>query len=301
MDAPVLDQLLERPPGNLALDRVEAGEDHRLGRVIDDHVDAADRFEGADVATLAADDAPLHFIVGKGHDGHRALQGMIGRAPLDRHEDDLLRFTVRRAGGFLLDLGNQLGGIDPRRSLDVRHQDAPGFLRAHAGDPLQLLVFLADQPLDFQPPFRQPPGLGGQVGFEFLQVAVLRLDDFDPLRQRRVPIAGLAFQGQELFSRGLRFLVEFLLGLEPLVLGLEGGRLPDDLGLAPRFLEDPLGPATRAGHLLLGRLLLHAPADGEGHGPHDDGHDQGQHDWIHLAHRSIPLRPDDRYAGKKIP
>ena len=53
---------VERQLGDLAPHRVEAGDDHRLGRVVDDQVDAGRRLERADVAALAADDAALHVV-----------------------------------------------------------------------------------------------------------------------------------------------------------------------------------------------------------------------------------------------
>ena len=65
MDAAVRDQLGQGQPGDLAADRVEAADDHRLGRVVDDQVDAGGLLEGADVAALAADDAALHLVVGE--------------------------------------------------------------------------------------------------------------------------------------------------------------------------------------------------------------------------------------------
>ena len=47
---------------DLAADRVEAAEQHRLGGVVDDQVDPGDLLEGADVAALAADDPALHVV-----------------------------------------------------------------------------------------------------------------------------------------------------------------------------------------------------------------------------------------------
>ena len=66
MDAPVGDEALEGHPGDLAAHRVEAGDDDRLGRVVDDDVDAGEGLEGADVAALAADDAALHLVARAG-------------------------------------------------------------------------------------------------------------------------------------------------------------------------------------------------------------------------------------------
>ena len=54
------------------------------GRVVDDQVDAGGLFEGADVAALAADDPPLHFVVGNAHRAGRRLGGMRGRVTLER-------------------------------------------------------------------------------------------------------------------------------------------------------------------------------------------------------------------------
>ena len=62
VDAPVLDQPLEREPGDLPAHRVEAREQHRGRGVVDDEVDARERLERADVAPLAADDAALQLV-----------------------------------------------------------------------------------------------------------------------------------------------------------------------------------------------------------------------------------------------
>ena len=65
VDAPVRDETFQGEPGDLAPDRIEAGEKHRLGGVVDDQVDAGHRLEGTDVAALAADDAALHLVPGQ--------------------------------------------------------------------------------------------------------------------------------------------------------------------------------------------------------------------------------------------
>src|SRR5256885_8473063 len=45
MDAAVLHQALEGDPGDLAADRIEAGEDDRFRRVVDDEVDAGGQLD----------------------------------------------------------------------------------------------------------------------------------------------------------------------------------------------------------------------------------------------------------------
>ena len=62
VDAPVLDQLLERRPGHLAPEPVEGGEDDGLRRVVDDEVDAGQVLQRADVAALSSDDSALHVV-----------------------------------------------------------------------------------------------------------------------------------------------------------------------------------------------------------------------------------------------
>ena len=62
VNAPVLHQALERDACDLAADRIEAGEDHRFRRVIDDEVDAGGKLQRADVASFAADDPSLHVF-----------------------------------------------------------------------------------------------------------------------------------------------------------------------------------------------------------------------------------------------
>ena len=65
MDPAVEDELLQGQPGDLTADWVEAGQQNRLGRVVDDQVDAGDLLERADVAALATDDPALHLVGGQ--------------------------------------------------------------------------------------------------------------------------------------------------------------------------------------------------------------------------------------------
>ena len=74
----------EREPRDLAAHRVEAGDDDRLGRVVDDEVDAGRRLERADVAALAADDAALQVVRRQRHHRDGALGDELAREALDR-------------------------------------------------------------------------------------------------------------------------------------------------------------------------------------------------------------------------
>ena len=63
VDAPIRHQLFQGEAGYLAADRIEAGNDDGVGRVVDDDVDASCKLEGPNVPPFSADDPPFHFIV----------------------------------------------------------------------------------------------------------------------------------------------------------------------------------------------------------------------------------------------
>ena len=99
MDAAVGDELGERHARNLAAHRIEAGDDHRIRRIIDDDVDAGGELEGADVSPLAADDATLHLVVGQRHRRLADLGRVLGGDALHGERHDLLRLAVGVALG----------------------------------------------------------------------------------------------------------------------------------------------------------------------------------------------------------
>ena len=95
---PSCEQLLERHPGDLAADAVEAGEDDRVRRVVDDEVDAGEVLQRADVAALAADDAALHVVGRELDDRDGRLGGVAGGEALHaRRRGSSARAARRRA------------------------------------------------------------------------------------------------------------------------------------------------------------------------------------------------------------
>ena len=62
VDPAILDEIGQSLPGDLTPHGLEARQDHGARRVIDDQVDTGGLLEGSDIATLAADDPPLHLI-----------------------------------------------------------------------------------------------------------------------------------------------------------------------------------------------------------------------------------------------
>ncbi len=94
VDAAVEGQAGQGAAGDLAADRVEAGDGHGFGRVVHDHVHAGGLLEGADVAAVAAHDAAFHLLVGQRDHRGGHFGDMLGGHPLDGVSDQL-------AGAFL--------------------------------------------------------------------------------------------------------------------------------------------------------------------------------------------------------
>ena len=145
VDAAVGDQALDRLARDLAAERIEAREDDRPGRVVDDELDAGGGLERADVAALAADDASLEVVARQIDHRHRSLDRVLGGAALDGVGDDLLRAD----GGGLARLGlealDEIGGVAARVGFDVLEEELAGLVGGETGDALQLALPFGDQ------------------------------------------------------------------------------------------------------------------------------------------------------------
>ena len=138
VDAPVLQELLERHAGDLAPDAVEAGQDDRVGGVVDDEVDAGEVLEGADVAALTADDAALHVVGGQLDDGDRRLGRVARRHALHHDAQDVADAAIGVALGLLLDLAHLAGALVADLVFQLAQQDLLRLRGAQAGDALEL-------------------------------------------------------------------------------------------------------------------------------------------------------------------
>src|SRR5215211_5679224 len=84
VDASVLHEPSHLDPRHLAPDRVEAGDHHRLGRVVDDDVYPRRGLEGPYVPTLTTYDPALHVVRGQRHSLDRRLRGQVRGEALHR-------------------------------------------------------------------------------------------------------------------------------------------------------------------------------------------------------------------------
>ncbi len=178
MDPAVLDQLLERELGDLAADAVEPRDDDHAGRVVDDHVDAGGLLEGADVPALAADDPPLHLVVGDVDraDGH--LGGVRRGVALDRGgrgSRGPSAGSVSRSSRLVLE--DQAADLVPQVLLDALQQQVAGLLGRERGDPVQHLELVGQRLLDLAVPPPQLLLLLGEVALHGLEFVFLPVDD----------------------------------------------------------------------------------------------------------------------------
>ena len=139
MNPAVGNQLLQRQTGNLPPHRLKAGNGNGLGGVVNDQIHARQRFNGADVAALPANDAALHLVIGQGNhtDGH--FGHLIGGAPLDGLGNNFPGLGVAllfHARLHFLDLHGRLVGYF---GLHLVNKVLLRFVGGEAGDALQHL------------------------------------------------------------------------------------------------------------------------------------------------------------------
>src|SRR5690348_9870348 len=94
MDAPIEDEPGQGEASHFAPHGIEAGKDNCLRCIVDDEIYAGSGLEGANVASLAANDTPFHFVVGQRYDRDNRLGYLVGGAALDGEGDDLARAAV---------------------------------------------------------------------------------------------------------------------------------------------------------------------------------------------------------------
>src|SRR5438876_571439 len=137
VDAPVGDQSLQREATHLAAYGVEARDHDRVGRVVDDDIDAGGGFEGPDIPPLTADDAALHFVGREGHGRDGGFGRGFGREPLNGQGEGFLCFLVRSLAGLLLQVAREGRGLVPGFVLQAAQQLLLRFLCREAGDLLE--------------------------------------------------------------------------------------------------------------------------------------------------------------------
>ena len=76
-------------------DRIKPGQHHCLRGIVDNQFHARQGLKGTNVASLSANDAAFHLIIGKLYDGNGGFRHMIRRAPLNRSHNQIPCLLVR--------------------------------------------------------------------------------------------------------------------------------------------------------------------------------------------------------------
>ncbi len=142
VDAAVDDELFKRQACDLAANRIKARQRDGFRRVVDNQIDAGHRFQRADVASLAADDAALHFVIRQRNDRDGGFRNVVGGAPLNRGRDHFAGVLVRLVLCALLNVAQLDRSVVLGLLLDGFDQKVLGFLAGQAGDAFQTLQLL---------------------------------------------------------------------------------------------------------------------------------------------------------------
>ena len=114
MDAPVENQPLHGFTGNLAPHGIEAGQDDRVGRVVDEHGNTGGGFEGPNVSSLSADDAPFDVVSLQRHRGRGGFERVLARVALDGEADNTAGLVFGLQFCLLQNVPRQIGGVVQR-------------------------------------------------------------------------------------------------------------------------------------------------------------------------------------------
>ena len=297
VDAAVGDQFLQGDARHLAAQRLEGGDDDGLRRVVDDQVHARRRLQCADVAPLAADDAPLQIVGRQLDDRDRRFDDRVGGQALDRHADQAARLLRGLLGRFFLDAADQARRLDARVVLDGLDEVAPRVHGGQSGDLLQALPLLLDDPLRLA--LRLFDLLLG-LGDGLLLAAVLLLA---ALLLGELAVEVLLLLEHSLFERGdflaarLDGLVELGPGGENALLGLDRGLA--QLGLRPAvgLRQDPVRLGADGPALALDGLAQRKVRDrGDRGGEQESRRDRDREICVHFG-SPVPGRPK---SGRRL-
>ena len=119
MNASVENQPLHRFARDFAANRIEAGQNDRVRRVVDQHRHARGGFKGANVAPFAPDDASLQVVARQIDDGDGGFDRVVSGRTLNGFRDVLLRLVRGGFAGFENFLGGNVAGREIATKIGV--------------------------------------------------------------------------------------------------------------------------------------------------------------------------------------
>src|SRR5262249_28210643 len=160
-------------------DRVVTRDDDHFRRVVDDEIDARRRLDGADVPSLAPDDAALHVVARQRDDRDRPLGDVFAGQTLDRDRDDLLRAPIPFLARFGLDVADVPGGVVTCFLGHLLDERPLRLVARHARRLLEALAHLVDQPVVFSAPVLQGTFTLPEAVFALGQLRLALREPFD--------------------------------------------------------------------------------------------------------------------------
>ena len=241
------------------------GQDDRFGGIVDDEINAGSRFQSADIAPFAADDAAFHVFAGQGHGGDGMFAHIIARIALNGTGDDFLRLAVCGFAGFGRKEAHHLGVLGAGAGLDFRKKPLPGLLSGQAGDFLQTVFLLVDAFVERFLKLGKLPLLFGEILFDAQEFVFFFGRFFKLFLKPLSLLLKLAVTGLQLALAFLELVLKFALLVEQLVLPLKEDFLLLRLGFLAGFFDyagRQLGSvANPLGIEVLIEIKAYAPAD----------------------------------------
>ena len=225
VNAAVSNKVLEGDAGGLATDRIEARKHDGLGGVIDHEVDTGNLLEGADVATLAADDATLEVIGRNVHGGNGNLGGVVGGTALNSQRQDFLSGLVALGANLLLGLADDRGGLVGNLATNLVEELLVSVLAGQVGDTLELRGLLSAELLKLAGALLDLASLAGQLVLTLVEGIVAAIEGLLALHHTVLKRTNLVLT---LLVLGLGS----LLVLDDLLFSLEQSLFFEGLGLA---------------------------------------------------------------------
>ncbi len=148
VDAAIRHEPCQGTAGDFTADRVKTRDSHSFGGVIYDNVHAGCLFEGPDVATVASNNAALHFLVGKRNQGSGHFSNPVGSDALNGISDQLAGFFHAGFGGFDLMLADDARHVSAGFLFNFFKQERAGFITGHRRNTLQLCILFSVESFD---------------------------------------------------------------------------------------------------------------------------------------------------------
>ena len=149
MDTAIGNQFFQSNAGDFTAYGIKARQDDRFRRIVDDEIDAGQRFNSPDIASFTADDAAFHFIVQQGNDRYCRFGDVVSSTALDGHGNDFPGLAFGFFLGLVFQVLDHLRRFVLHFGLDVVQEQFLGIFICQAGNPFQFSHLLFMKGFDF--------------------------------------------------------------------------------------------------------------------------------------------------------